>query len=75
MKTETCKQTDKSWQRKVLGLVMGGEDGTGFGEGVGPEINQTVTFENFPSDFRYATFFCLLHSLITPPKTFKKHVI
>lgn len=54
---------------------MGGEDGTGFGEGVGPEINQTVTFENFPSDFGYATFFCLLQSLITPPKTFKKHVI
>lgn len=47
MKTETCKQTDKSWQRKVLGLVMGGEDGTGFGEGVGPETNQIVTFLRF----------------------------
>lgn len=49
MKTETCKQTDKSWQRKVLGLVVGGEDGTGFGEGVGPAINEQtlVSFLRF----------------------------
>lgn len=27
MKTETCKQTDKSQQREVLSLVLAGEDG------------------------------------------------
>lgn len=90
MKTETCKQTDKSRQRKVLGLPMGGEDSKyRFWRGCWGSNQSTnhraflrcmvislMEFSHLILDTQHSVV-CYEHwcSLITPPQTFKKHVI